>query len=96
MSRETVNLKVMHWNILAQGLCINFDKINSSAPILNWKNRIRLIREHFIQVDADIIGLVNCDALGGDFSDCIYSLIIMMKEIGYANKHFDACDNVTS
>ena len=43
----------MHWNIMPQANCTN-----SSAPILTWKNRFRLMKEHFMNVDPDIIGLV--------------------------------------
>jgi len=39
-----VCLKLMHWNILAQRLADNFDKIPDDSPILYYKNRIELMK----------------------------------------------------
>ena len=60
-----MRLKLLHWNILAQRLCDDFDKINDDAPILKFENRLRLMREHFTSMDADIIGLSEVDAASG-------------------------------
>lgn len=53
------------------------------------------MKEHFEQVDADIIGIAECDAFAGPFSECIISLIQTMAQLGYAFQHFDKCDNMT-
>ena len=55
----------MHWNILSQNLCRGFDKIDDNAPILQFENRFRLIKQHLKEVDADIVGLVEIDAMCG-------------------------------
>jgi len=59
----------MHWNMLAQRLCDGFDKINDAAPFLKFDNRLRLMKEHFEKIDADVIGLSEVDAFGGDQSE---------------------------
>ena len=59
---------------MAQNNCRDFDKINPSAPIIQWGNRLRLMREHFINADPDIIGLVQTDSMTGQvgaISQCI-------------------------
>jgi len=43
-SANTVQLKLLHWNVLAQRVCDNFDKIDDDAPILKFDNRLRLMK----------------------------------------------------
>ena len=79
-------LKLLHWNILAQNLCRDQAKVKDDAPILNIDNRLRLMREHFEAMDADIIGIAEMDAMGNaDFSDCLFKMQKMMRELGYSS-----------
>ena len=73
----------MHWNILAQRLCDGFDKIDDNAPCLKLENRVRLWKEHFAAMDADVVGLSEVDALTGAHTDALLALIGAMKELGY-------------
>ena len=82
----------MHWNILAQNLCRGFEKIDDHAPILRFSNRLRLIKQHLEEVDADIIGLVEIDALCGEFSNCARDLCTFMQGLGYAFSTYDKLD----
>ena len=56
----------MQWNILAQRLCDGFDKVHDDAPILKFRNRLRLMKIHFKNVDSDIVALVEVDALSSE------------------------------
>jgi len=41
---NVVVLKLMHWNILAQRLAYDFDKIPNNSPIMYYKNRLNLMK----------------------------------------------------
>lgn len=69
-----VTLKLLHWNILAQRLCDGFDLIDDDAPMLRFSNRIRLMKQHFEQMDADIMGLSEVDAITGRYPDAFLAL----------------------
>ena len=75
----------MHWNILAQRLADNFDKIPDDSPILYYKNRIDLMKQHFKAIDADIIGLSEVDSISGRKTEVLIEFMKMMKDLGYAN-----------
>ena len=75
---KTVTLKMLHWNILAAKLCDAFDLIDDDAPMLRWRNRLRLMEQHFKAVDADIVGLAEVDAINGNYPDAAVSLNQMM------------------
>ena len=69
--------------MLAQRLCDAFDLIKDDAPMLVFDNRLRLIKEHMVNVDADIVAMSEIDALGGKNEVCLQKLVQMMKELGY-------------
>lgn len=80
MGKKAPNaIKVLHWNILAQRLCDSFDLMSDDAPMLVFDNRLRLMREHLLNVDADIVGMTETDCLGGSTAECLKKLIVMMK-----------------
>ena len=68
----------MHWNVLAQRLCDGFDKIQDEAPMLRWENRERLYKQHIEQVDPDLFGCSEIDAVSGRNGQDIIKLIKMM------------------
>ena len=65
------------------------DLIRDDAPILRWKNRLRLYEENFSQLRPDIAGVSEIDSLCGEKSECAYDFIQMMKKFGYAPICFD-------
>ena len=70
--------------------CDDFDLVKDHAPILEFSNRLRLMKQHFQKVDADIIGLVEIDALmNARCQNDFISLCNVMLELGYANKTYD-------
>ena len=80
---NAVNFSIMEWNILAQRLCDGFDKIPDEAPILEFKNRLRLIKEHVSHVNPDLVVFCETDALAGLNAQEIIDLVKVMGELGY-------------
>ena len=39
-SANTVQLKLLHWNVLAQRVCDNFDKIDDDANEIQFENKV--------------------------------------------------------
>lgn len=88
-------LKFLHWNILAQRLCDAFDLIDDAAPMLVFDNRLRLMKEHIVNVDADIVAMSEIDTLGGKNADCLQKLVQMMKDLGYCCQVYDKSNNMS-
>ena len=84
-----VQLKLLHWNILSHRNCNGFENVDDEAPMLRWRNRLKLMRQHLHQVDADIVGIVEADSLNGPYPDAFLSLIQMMSTLGYGNKSYN-------
>jgi mRNA deadenylase 3'-5' endonuclease subunit Ccr4 len=88
-------LKIVHWNILAQRLCDAFDLIDDNAPMLKFDNRLRLIKEHIVNVDADIVAMSEIDTLGGKHAKDLEKLVQMMTELGYCCQTYDKSNNMS-
>ena len=59
---DSLTLKVMHWNILADKLAHgSFDKV--PVDYLKWSYRFHLIKQHIIALNPDVIGLSEVDVL---------------------------------
>lgn len=84
-----VELKIMHWNMLAQFLSCNFDKIDDSAPIRSWDNRARLMKQHYQHIDADVVCLSEVDSVSGNFGKEAMNLMKMMGDLGYGVEYFE-------
>ena len=57
--QEGFNLKVLHWNILADKLAKNFPKV--PEEYLLWEYRFEMIKQHILQVNPDVFGLSELD-----------------------------------
>ena len=57
--------------------------------MLRFSNRIRLMRQHFEQMDPDIMGLSEVDALSGTYPDAFLALQEMLKQMGYDCMAYD-------
>ena len=86
----------MHWNILAQRLAESFDKIPNDSPILYYKNRLSLFKQHFEALDPDIIGLSEVDAISGDNIETLLELLKIMKNLGYAHYYHEKSNHMTA
>ena len=58
---KSIDLKVLHWNILANKLADAFDKV--PRDYLKWSYRFNLIKQHLLSVDADVVGLSEVDVM---------------------------------
>ena len=76
----------MHWNMISQTNC-NSEKLSASAPILKFQNRLRLMVQHFKQVNPDIVGVNGIDALDGANSANYHQIIHQMQDLGYDSKY---------
>lgn len=89
IDKATASIRLVHWNILAQRLADNFDKINDQAPMIQFDNRLRLMKEHLYDIEADLVGMAEVDALSGRNPECFLQLVTMMSELGYTHQYFD-------
>lgn len=56
----SLNVKMMHWNVLADTLSQgSFD--NVPKDLLGWEYRWELMKQHFSNVDPDVLGLSEVD-----------------------------------
>ena len=67
---HAVKLRLVHWNMLAQKLADNFDFVDKDCPMIQFDNRLRLMEQHFHQLDADVIGMSEVDGSAGEYADC--------------------------
>ena len=56
---------------------------------MKFDNRLRLMKQHFQSVDADIIGICEMDSVSGSQSTSYFKFVNMMKDIGYVNQYFE-------
>jgi len=54
------------------------------------------MREHIYNIDADIVGMCEVDALGGRNPECFLQLVTMMSEFGYTHQYFDKNGGMTA
>lgn len=45
-NKAQISLRLLHWNILAKALAAGLPKVDDDAPMLQFDNRLRLMREH--------------------------------------------------
>ena len=81
---------------MAQRLCDGFDKISDDAPMMQFQNRLRLMKQHFSQVDADVIGLSEVDTKSDRNVEAHLALLKMMGELGYAYHLFEKGNKKTA
>ena len=86
---ESFTISILHWNMLAQKLCDEFDKIDDDAPILKFANRLRLMKQHLVMANCDIVTMSEVDAMSGKCSQDYMALIQMMAELGYDHQFFE-------
>ena len=51
--------------------------------MIQFENRVRLMKQHIEQVDADVIGMSEVDGSGGEFNKAYVDLMKMMNGLGY-------------
>lgn len=86
--QNILNIKIMHWNILADKLAINFDKV--PKDFLKWEYRFELIKQHIKSVNPDVVGLSEVDV------PPIYDTIqAFMHKLGYDDYFVPKQNNIS-
>ena len=64
-----LNVKLMHWNTLAQRLATKDKYPAATAAHLNWDYRFKLIKAHVTKEDPDVLGIceIDCEKNKGKF-----------------------------
>ena len=75
VAKNSVVLKLAHWNMLAQKLADNFDNMRENCPMIKIENRVRLMKQHIEQLGADVIGMSEVDGSGGEFNGAYVQLM---------------------
>lgn len=63
--------------------------------MVQWENRLRLMKQHLKQLDADVIGVSEIDGVAGGYAEANWEFMELMTQLGYGNQYFEKLSGVS-